>query len=135
MTHEGSFDLETGDSGRTRVSHCLWARFGILLIYPLTRVLSFLAIFAVLCRVFYFVWVSLASFAPAQSCSLLQSDAYCSTLFIVLMLTIVLGLLWYHSPPNREVRLTIGDLRSCGNIAPSSRGRVVNGLSAKACQT
>ncbi|CAB1103263.1 unnamed protein product [Ectocarpus sp. CCAP 1310/34] len=38
--------------------------------------------------------------------------------------------LWH----SRKERLAIGD-RSCGNNAPSSRGRVVNGLTAKACKT
>ncbi|CAB1114720.1 unnamed protein product [Ectocarpus sp. CCAP 1310/34] len=39
-----------------------------------------------------------------------------------------------HLWQSRKERLAIGD-RSCGNNAPSSRGRVVNGLTAKACKT
>ena len=39
-----------------------------------------------------------------------------------------------HLWQNRKERLAIGD-RSCGNNAPSSRGRVVNGLTAKTCKT
>ncbi|CAN0093551.1 unnamed protein product [Ectocarpus sp. 4 AP-2014] len=35
---------------------------------------------------------------------------------------------------SRKERLAIGD-RSCGNNAPSSRGRVVDGLTAMACKT
>lgn len=39
-----------------------------------------------------------------------------------------------HVWQSRKERLAIGD-RSCGNHAPSSRGRVVNVLTAKACKT
>ena len=39
-----------------------------------------------------------------------------------------------HLWQSRKERLAIGD-RSCGNNAPSSRGRVVNGLTTKACKT
>ncbi|CAB1115356.1 unnamed protein product [Ectocarpus sp. CCAP 1310/34] len=39
-----------------------------------------------------------------------------------------------HLWQSRKERLAIGD-RSCGNNAPSSRGRVVNGLTAKTCKT
>ncbi|CAB1102180.1 unnamed protein product [Ectocarpus sp. CCAP 1310/34] len=39
-----------------------------------------------------------------------------------------------HLWQSRKERLAIGD-RCCGNNAPSSRGRVVNGLTAKACKT
>ncbi|CAB1109836.1 unnamed protein product [Ectocarpus sp. CCAP 1310/34] len=39
-----------------------------------------------------------------------------------------------HLWRSRKERLAIGD-RSCGNNAPSSRGRVVNGLTAKTCKT
>jgi len=39
-----------------------------------------------------------------------------------------------HLWQSRKERLAIGN-RSCGNNAPSSRGRVVNGLTTKACKT
>ncbi|CAB1100297.1 unnamed protein product [Ectocarpus sp. CCAP 1310/34] len=39
-----------------------------------------------------------------------------------------------HLWQSRKERLAIGD-RSCGNNAPSYRGRAVNGLTAKACRT
>ncbi|CAB1115488.1 unnamed protein product [Ectocarpus sp. CCAP 1310/34] len=39
-----------------------------------------------------------------------------------------------HLWQSRKERLAIGD-RSCGNNAPSSRGRVVNSLTANACKT
>lgn len=39
-----------------------------------------------------------------------------------------------HLRQSRKERLAIGD-RSCGNNVPFSRGRVVNGLTAKACNT
>ncbi|CAN0112118.1 unnamed protein product [Ectocarpus sp. 13 AM-2016] len=42
--------------------------------------------------------------------------------------------LFSHLWQDRKERLAIGD-RSCYNNAPSYRGRVVNGLTAKACKT
>ncbi|CAM9930129.1 unnamed protein product, partial [Ectocarpus sp. 13 AM-2016] len=39
-----------------------------------------------------------------------------------------------HLGQRRKERLTIGN-RSCENNAPSSRGRVINGLTAKASST
>ncbi|CAN0424894.1 unnamed protein product [Ectocarpus sp. 8 AP-2014] len=44
----------------------------------------------------------------------------------------ILSHLWQSR--SRKERLAIGD-RPCGNNAPSSTGRVVHGLTAKACKT